>query len=434
MSSTSACVLGIDVGTSGVRVIAIDRSGRQLAMSKFLYSEVGTGVSVDDAYRSTELWWKGVQRAIKTVVDELAQHVVVALAVDGTSGSMLPIDRTGEPLAEPLMYNDSVHDTRILASIAEVMPQESAAGGATSGLAKVMTFTNLKPHAVLHQADWIVGKLSGNFTCSDANNALKTGFDPVAMAWPEWISSAASTNILPLLPHVAKPGDQVEAVSDQVKKELGLKADVKIIAGTTDGCAAFLATGAKHTGDAVTSLGSTLTLKLLSDTPIFAPEFGVYSHRIGDIWLAGGASNTGGAVLSHFFSATELIELSANINTNVSSGLDYYPLVKPGERFPINDPDYPPRIEPRPASDSLFLHGLLEGIAEVERIAYQKLTDSGAPQVRSVRTVGGGAANAVFTRIRQSRMSVDFEPAVSEEAAYGTATLAKAAADKETLW
>ena len=39
------------------------------------------------------------------------------------------------------------------------------------------------------------------------------------------------------------------------------------------------------------------TIKLLSKTPVFAPDLGIYSHRIGEQWLAGGASNTGGAVL-----------------------------------------------------------------------------------------------------------------------------------------
>ena len=74
-----------------------------------------------------------------------------------------------------------------------------------------------------------------------------------------------------------------------------------ICAGTTDGVASFIATRAAAPGDAVTSLGTTLVLKLLSDKPIFAPAQGVYSHRLGDRWLAGGASNTGGgALLAHF--------------------------------------------------------------------------------------------------------------------------------------
>jgi len=354
------------------------------------------------------------------------------MSVDGTSGSMVPIDKNGEPLSQPMMYDDAVDDASILESIASRMPQHSAAGGATSGLAKVLKFAPLRPEAVVHQADWIVGKLSGNFTHSDTNNALKTGFDPVAMKWPEWISETG--DVVNLLPNVALPGDVVDKVSASIASYLGIGTSVKIAAGTTDGCAAFLATGASQVGEAVTSLGSTLTLKLLCDKPVFAPEFGIYSHRIGQAWLAGGASNTGGAVLAHYFADPELQQLSQRIEPNRPTGLDYYPLVGPGERFPVNDPGLVPRVQPRPDDDVEFLQGLLEGIAAIEQSGYQKLVSTGAPVATSIRSVGGGAANAAFTRIRQNKLGTEFKPALSEEAAFGVATLAKMAADRLALW
>src|SRR3546814_10877972 len=92
-----------------------------------------------------------------------------------------------------------------------------------------------------------------------------------------------------------------------------------ISVGTTDGVAAFVATQASGIGDAVTSLGSTLTLKILSDRPIFAPAMGVYSHRLGERWLAGGASNSGGAALLAHFSAAEIAELSAALRPDIRS-------------------------------------------------------------------------------------------------------------------
>ena len=91
---------------------------------------------------------------------------------------------------------------------------------------------------------------------------------------------------------------------------LGIPELAIVHAGTTDGCASFLATGASETA----SLGSTLVVKLLCDHPIFAPEFRIYSHRIGSNWLAGGASNTGGKVIEQFFTRNCLAELSAGLN------------------------------------------------------------------------------------------------------------------------
>jgi sugar (pentulose or hexulose) kinase len=196
------------------------------------------------------------------------------------------------------------------------------------------------------------------------------------------------------------------------------------MAGTTDGCASFLATGASRPGEAVTALGSTLTVKILSREPLFAPEFGLYSHRIGDMWLAGGASNTGGNVLRHFFDDARLAGLTALIDPETDAGLDFYPLLKPGERFPINDPHLIPRMDPRPAGDHQFLQALLEGMAGIEALAYQRLGELGAPDLSSIRTVGGGAGNPVWSRIRQRKMAVPFPEARSEEAAAGTALLA----------
>jgi sugar (pentulose or hexulose) kinase len=195
-------------------------------------------------------------------------------------------------------------------------------------------------------------------------------------------------------------------------------------AGTTDGCASFLATGASEAGDGVTALGSTLVVKLLCDHPIFAPEFGIYSHRIGSTWLAGGASNTGGKVIEQFFSRDRLETLSAGLDPEIPTGLSYYPLLKPGERFPINDPKLPPRLKPRPKDDTTFFQAILEGVAEVEALAYRKLAELGAPPLRSVRTVGGGAANSAWTKIRERKLAAPFKRAQSQEACAGVARLA----------
>jgi sugar (pentulose or hexulose) kinase len=271
---------------------------------------------------------------------------------------------------------------------------------------------------LLHQADWIVFRLGAPLGVSDANNALKSGYDPLAEAWPAWIEGLGLSRAL--LPEVVRPG----TVIGTVRAGPSLPSGAALVAGTTDGCAAFLATGAAVAGEAVSSLGSTLTVKLLSDRPVFAPDYGVYSHRLGDAWLAGGASNSGGAVLARFFDPPALAELSARIDPVRESGLDYYPLATRGERFPIADPALPPRLSPRPADDAAFLHGLLEGIARVEALGYRRLAELGAPTVTHVLTVGGGAANRAWMAIRARVLGVRVEAAPSADAALGAARLA----------
>ena len=161
-----------------------------------------------------------------------------------------------------------------------------------------------------------------------------------------WISA---TSFDPAnFPRVVPAGTRVATITPAHGAGLRPSADTAIVAGTTDGCAAFLASGASEPGDGVTSLGTTLTLKLLSAKPVFAPDFGIYSHRIGDQWLAGGASNTGGAAIGKFFTTEDIARLTPLLDPDHPTGLDYYPLPRPGERFPVNDPNFQPRLEPRP--------------------------------------------------------------------------------------
>jgi len=90
-------------------------------------------------------------------------------------------------------------------------------------------------------------------------------------------------------------------------------------------------------------------------------------------------------------------------------------------------------MTPLPASDVVFLHALLEGMASIESQGYQRLAEIGAPPMRSLRTVGGGAGNPAWTRLRERALGVPFEPAESTEAAVGTAMLALRGLQRSSL-
>ena len=411
---TNGVAIGIDVGTSGVRAALVDADGAPVAW--------GEAKLPAEVRREPEAWCRAVAAALDALRAGADFSDVRAIAVDGTSGTVLPVDAAGVPLGPASLYNDPA-DPALVARVAAVAPAESAAHGATSPLAKLLAMQDVPGTAkVLHQADWIAGRLSGRFGASDENNALKTGYDPVARRWPDWLGATGARRLV--LPDVREPGTVVAPITPDAATRFGLPRDARLVAGTTDGCAAFLATGATEAGEGVTSLGSTLTIKLLSDVPVFAPRFGIYSHRLLGRWLPGGASNTGGAALARHFDPAAMARLSAGIDPARDSGLDYYPLPAPGERFPIADPALPPRESPRPARDEDFLHALLEGIARVEALAYARLVELGAPPLRRVRSVGGGARNAAWTALRARILGVDLFPARSEETAVGAAALA----------
>jgi sugar (pentulose or hexulose) kinase len=323
------------------------------------------------------------------------------------------------------MYNDA-RAAEEAARIAEVAPAESGAHGRSSALAKLLHLLKRVDldgarHAV-HQADWIAGRLAACHGISDENNALKLGYDPVTRTWPAWLDQLGMPR--EFLPKVIVPGTSFAEIHPNVARTLGLPSSARIAAGTTDGVAAFIATRADRPGDAVTSLGTTLVVKLLAAQPIFAANQGVYSHRLGERWLAGGASNTGGAALLMHFTAEEMERLTPQLNPQQPTGLDYYPLPKAGERFPIADPSLAARVSPRPTEDGRFFQGLLEGIASVEALAYRQLALLGAPPLRRVISIGGGARNEAWTLIRHRTLGVPVTVANQTEACYGAALLA----------
>ncbi|HRX37183.1 MAG TPA: FGGY-family carbohydrate kinase [Aestuariivirga sp.] len=409
-------VLGIDIGTSGVRIAAVNRDLSLAGMSTapiIAPLQDGGRIMQDPA-----IWWEATSAALRGL--DLPGLDVKAIAVDGTSGTILPIDGNGTPMGLASMYND-VAEAAQLAIVAAAAPRETAALGATSPLARAMPMRG-EAVRVIHQADWIIGQLSGRYDVTDENNALKSGYDPIARHWPDWIANTGFDTRL--FPSVVPAGTRAATIRAEIAAQFGLPADTAIVAGTTDGCAAFLASGAAEPGDGVTSLGTTLTIKLLSSSPVFAPDFGIYSHRIGDQWLAGGASNTGGAAIGKFFNNADLARLTPLLDPDHPTGLDYYPLPKPGERFPVNDPDFQPRLLPRPADDRIFFQAILEGISRIEADAYAKLAELGASPLASIRTAGGGAANAAWTRMRRRALGVPVKDSLSEHAAVGTARLA----------
>ncbi|ODV02492.1 MAG: carbohydrate kinase [Thiobacillus sp. SCN 63-57] len=409
--------LGIDFGTSGARSCVIDTEGAIVAEDA---RDFGTLEEHERAGIWRDALWDLVASLPPPIRAQLSD-----IALDGTSGTVLACDEELSPRHPPLLYNDdrAVDEARLIAKTAT--PGHPAAA-VTSGLAKTLWLKKrlglTGARLYLNQADWLSGLLTGRVGMTDYHNALKMGLDLDELKWPAWVEYLADVDYLPV---PIAPGARLATVSRPRARYLGVNPGCMVHAGTTDSIAAFLAAGVTKSGDAVTSLGSTLVLKLLSDTPVESAEHGVYSHWFGSRWLAGGASNAGGAVLRQFFDDRQLAALSEQIDPAVASPLDYLPLPRTGERFPVNDPQLAPRLAPRPPDDAEFLHGLLESLARIEAEGYGLLATLGATPVSRVETAGGGARNAVWARIRQRRLGVPVTRAAHIEAAYGAARLAR---------
>ncbi len=411
---------GLDLGTSGCRLCLVDAAGETLhEAARPLPPSRADGARSE---QSPADWWEAVGQLLAGVPDGMR---IEAIAVDGTSGSVLAIDADGTPLSKALMYDDA-RAVDEAARIAKVAPADSAANSVHSALARALWLADRLPdrrHArFIDQAGWIAGRLCGRHGHSDETNALKLGYDAERHAWPDWI-----TRLLPkeALPRVAAVGTTIGSAADGMRVRLG----------ATDSTASVLAAcdGLPVTGTGISVLGSTLVVKLVSDMPLFDGAQGIYSHRVGNRWLVGGASNSGGAVLADFFPPQRIDELSRRIDPTRPCPLDYYPLRRPGERFPLDDPNLAPRLTPRPNDDADFLHGLLQGIARIEARAYALLAERTGTRLERVTSIGGGAANPTWRAIRERLLGVPVEAARHRQAARGAAMIARGALSRHPM-
>ncbi len=416
--------LGFDFGTSGARACVVDEAETVVHEDRYTYPNAAAQTPLD--------WREALHILLRRFPAAIAAELQ-GIAIAATSATVLLCDEELEPTSPVLLYFDG-HAQDEVGQLKKIAPPGHIVCSATSGLAKFLWLTghtDLSNSAhFMHQADWLAALLTGTGGVSDYHNALKTGYDVERMCWPDWILSLPHAH---LLPRVVAPGTALAPISTGVAQHFKLNPACAVHAGTTDSIAAFIAAGVHEPGAAVTSLGSTLVLKVLSTKRVEAAQYGVYSHRYGDLWLAGGASNAGGNVLRQYFNDEQLAELSQHIDPATDSPLDYYPLPRPGERFPVNDPMLAPRLIPRPlrsgsgqaVDDVQFLHGLLQGLARIEAAGYAKLAELGASPLKSVTTTGGGAKNQVWSKLRERLLGVPVTVAHHTEAAFGAALLAK---------
>lgn len=444
---------GLDFGTSGVRIAIVEQAGPSQAPQPLFSASAPLG---DDA--TADDWAGALERLICEVPAELRGRLT-HIGISGTSATSLVVERDARPAAAgpcrravlrgPRRYDFSVTGLAVGESALRLISQHAPEGhttrAPTSSLAKLVAWhleQPLGPDALFcHQADFLASTLvePARPVSSDWHNALKLGFDVAdgGLRYPDWLAAllaalgpagASAPLDARALPRVVPPGTALGEVSADVARRLGLPPTCKVCAGTTDSNAAFFAaTGGKCApGVAVTSLGSTIALKLLSDTRADDAALGLYSHRLGDRWLVGGASNCGCAVLREHFTDEQLEELSAQLDGERDYDLGYLPLRRGavGERFPTPDVHATQRLEPRPPDDARFLHAILDALARIEAKGYAQLVAQGATPVSAVFSSGGGARNAVFARIRERLLGVPVRRAQSVEASEGVALLA----------
>ncbi|WP_375481685.1 FGGY-family carbohydrate kinase [uncultured Jatrophihabitans sp.] len=426
---------GIDVGTQGVRAVVVDDAGTVLGEAAAALTP-GTR-SGREHTQSPASWWDALVVAVRGALSAAGPGARVdALAVDATSGTVLVEHPDGAAAGPALMYDDAraADEADEVARVgAELWDSLGYRMQPSWALPKAVWLQRSGDLAgrdrIVHQSDHLVGRLAGRPVATDTSNALKTGADLRAVAWPQGVFDELGLRA-GLLPDLVLPGTVLATVGAAAAAETGLREGTVIRAGMTDGCAAQIAAGALRTGRWSSALGTTLVVKGATDQLLQDPAGAVYCHRHPDGgWLPGGASSTGASALNAAFPGVDgaglgrLTEQAAQraLPTDIA-----YPLAGRGERFPFV----------APAAEGFGIASLDDdvdrfaavclGIARVERLAYDVLRVRGAETSGPVALTGGTTRNAWWNQLRTDTLGRPTERPASSQAAFGMAVLAGA--------
>ena len=411
--------LGIDLGTGGVRCLLVSESGEILEDISRSLSQINLSDVAGHSEQDANEWISILADALDELFANPLHRNVQAVAVDSTSGTVLPVNPSAVPLAPALLHNDG-------RAREEAQSCEQYFGGSCSptfSLPKILWMQRNLELAdntlFLHATDFLNSWLAGHTDIpTDSTNAMKSG---VNLETGDWLANLPPVN----LPDVVSPGVVIGELSLEHCQRWGLNKGVKLVSGATDSNAAFYASGAGEPGEWSTTIGTTLAIKGISETRIDDPTGCIYCHRHPDgHWLPGGASNAGGEILREHSRELSVLETTANLQI-IPNDL-VYPSIRRGERLPFLDADFKPFFEGDERRGKDYLLACIEGIAFVEFLSYELLEKYGAYVGQKIFATGGAASSNLGLQIRADILQKSMHIPAHPHSAMGAAILAAA--------
>ncbi len=425
-----AVFVGIDVGTSGVRVVCVDASGNVLLkVSRTLEPRRLARGGIHE--QKPEGWWRAVCQCTQQIVEKLTRveprATVKGVAVTSTSGTLLCTDSAGKPLRPAILYDD----TRA-ASVVELLNSRKGTirWNASHSLAKALWVRKKEPAVweqtkrLLHPTDWLTGRLCDGYGFADFTNALKLGYECESNRWSEVISAARIPQ--EFLPAIVKPGSIVGKLTAKSAEATGLPRETSVVAGATDGMAGLIASGAHAPSHANTTLGTTIVWKVIAGRRPPANQ-GIYTHQHpAGYWVPGAAGNTGPGSIAVAEAGRSKKELDRAAASFLPSELICYPLAGTGERFPFLNPNATAFVAGRPGNHIEWHAAQLQALGFVERWGYEILGKIGVEVGETLFSTGEAARSRVLSQTRADILNRTVARCKEPSAAFGAAILAAA--------
>jgi len=426
-----AYFIGIDIGTQGARVVLLDELGQQLAAKE----EVFALSEASREEQSPDVWWDSCCRLVPSLIMAIKKQIrlqnIKAIAVTSTSGTIIPLDLNFNPLHAAIMYSDprSGKEADFCKEIALKKVSEGyTTFNTSSGLPKMRWFLNQHPdlasqvYKFIHAADFITGRLCGEYGVTDYTNAMKSGYDIHQYKWPEYIVEQIGIR-REWLQEVKPSGEPLGILNDDLAIQWGLPEGMIVTTGMTDGCASQVASGAVSPGQWNTTIGTTLVIKGVTSQAVTDPLGVIYNHRHpAAYWMPGGASNTGADWVSKLFAGQDLQELSNKAATKLPAASLAWPLLQKGERFPFIAPQ---AVGFWPDGDPVEkFTACMEGVAFIERYAYERISLLSGERIEQVFSAGGASNSDTWMYIRSCVIDAPVSRMKNVSGAAGAAILA----------
>lgn len=353
-------LLGIDVGTSGLKACILDENARQAALTRAAYRSFALQKGWEEIDAGS--LWQAVLQAVGDLKDEgIDLSRVAGIGLSVLCPALVCMDERGGVLAGPILYSDRRSTAEAEEILQKVGAQKLFAVTANGSMAGGLSGSSLlwvrkhRPQAYERSRwfgllnSWLCLKMTGQ-TAIDPTNASYTNlFDTAAGdRWSQELCGILDVDMAKL-PRVLQPCEAAGVLTSEDLISLGLPAGIPVAAGAGDTSCAALACGVLQAGSVFESVGTSNVLTVCTDRPRFDRRLINRAHLVPHTWTYHGSMSFTGAAnewfCREFENAGKKPDGSAFERSNEEAakapagcgGVVFLPYMQ-GERSPVWDP------------------------------------------------------------------------------------------------